>query len=57
MRKKCLDTIYELAKKNKKIVFIGSDLGPNVLDGFKKKIPDIYSTRYRVPYQVTRYLG
>ena len=40
MRKKCLDTIYELAKKNKKIVFIGSDLGPNVLDSFKKKISD-----------------
>ena len=40
MRKKCLDTIYELAKKNKKIVFIGSDLGPNVLDSFKKKFPN-----------------
>ena len=40
MRKKCLDTIYNLAKKNKKIVFIGSDLGPNVLDKFKKKFPN-----------------
>lgn len=40
MRKKCLETIFELAKKNKKIVFIGSDLGPNVLDNFKKKFPD-----------------
>ena len=40
MRKKCLDTIYELAKKNKKIIFIGSDLGPNVLDSFKKKFPN-----------------
>lgn len=40
MRKKCLDTIYKCARSNKKVVFIGSDLGPNVLDIFKKKIPD-----------------
>ncbi len=39
MRKKCLDTVYNLAKKNKKIIFIGSDLGPKVLDNFKKKFP------------------
>ena len=40
MRKTCLDTVYELAKKNKKILFIGSDLGPGVLDKFKKKFPE-----------------
>ncbi len=40
MRKTCLDTVYELAKKNKKIIFIGSDLGPGVLDSFKKNIPE-----------------
>ena len=40
MRKKCLDTVYNLAITNKKIVFIGSDLGPNVLDDFKKKFPN-----------------
>ena len=40
MRQVCLNTVYELAKKNKKIVFIGSDLGPGVLDTFKKKYPD-----------------
>ena len=39
MRKKCLETVFELAKKNKNIVFIGSDLGPGVLDDFKKKYP------------------
>jgi len=39
MRKTCLDTIYELAKKDKKVLFIGSDLGAGVLDDFKKKIP------------------
>ena len=38
MRQACLNTVYELAKKNKKIVFIGSDLGPGVLDTFKKNI-------------------
>ena len=40
MRKMCLETVFELAKKNKKIVFIGSDLGPGVLDNFKKKFPN-----------------
>ena len=27
MRQTCLNTIFELAKKNKKVLFIGSDLG------------------------------
>ena len=36
MRKTCLNTIYELAKKNKRVAFIGSDLGPGVLKEFKK---------------------
>ena len=40
MRKTCLDMIYELAKKNKKIIFVGSDLGAGVLDKFKKNISD-----------------
>lgn len=40
MRKTCLDTVFELAKKNKKVVFVGSDLGPGVLDNFKKKYPN-----------------
>jgi transketolase len=40
MRKTCLDTIYEMAKSNKKICFIGSDLGAGVLNDFKKKIPN-----------------
>ena len=39
MRQTCLNTVFELAKKNKKVVFIGSDLGPGVLDSFKKKYP------------------
>ncbi len=40
MRQTCLNTVFELAKKNKKVVFIGSDLGPGVLDSFKKKYPN-----------------
>ena len=40
MRKTCLDSVYEIAKKNKKIVFVGSDLGAGVLTDFKKKIPE-----------------
>ena len=39
MRKECLNTIYKLALKDKKVIFIGSDLGPGVLSDFKKKIP------------------
>ena len=40
MRKTCIDMVYELAKKNKKIVFVGSDLGAGVLNNFKEKISD-----------------
>ena len=40
MRKTCLDTVYELAKEDKKVLFIGSDLGPGVLNDFKKNIPE-----------------
>jgi transketolase len=40
MRQTCLNTIYDLSKKNKKILFIGSDLGPGVLNSFKRKYPD-----------------
>ena len=40
MRKTCLNTIYNLAKKNNKIIFIGSDLGPGVLKEFKYSMPE-----------------
>ncbi len=40
MRKECLKTIFELANKDKKLLFIGSDLGPGVLSDFKKKFPN-----------------
>jgi transketolase len=40
MRKKCLDSIYKLAKEDARIIFIGSDLGAGVLDSMKKEMPD-----------------
>ncbi|MFT6069461.1 MAG: transketolase [Bacteriovoracaceae bacterium] len=40
MRKRCLNTVYELAKKNDKIVFIGSDLGYKTLEEFKNEFPN-----------------
>ncbi len=40
MRQTALKSIYEIAQKNKKIVFIGSDLGPKVMNDFKKDFPD-----------------
>ena len=39
MRKKSLSTIYNIAKKNKKIIFIGSDLGAGLLDEMKEELP------------------
>ena len=39
MRKECLNTIYKIAKNDKKIIFIGSDLGAGVLSDFKKDMP------------------
>jgi len=40
MRKEALDTVYELAKINKKIIFIGSDLGHETLKEMRKSLPD-----------------
>ena len=39
MRKTALNCVYELAKKNSQVVFIGSDLGPGVLDEMQKEMP------------------
>ena len=40
MRKTCLDMVYELAKKDERIFFIGSDLGVGTLNPFKQEMPD-----------------
>ncbi|MEI6790888.1 MAG: transketolase, partial [Myxococcaceae bacterium] len=34
-----LDSIYDLAKKDERVIFIGSDLGPTVLSNMKKEMP------------------
>jgi len=40
MRKTALDNIFELAKLNKKVLFIGSDLSPGVLQAMKEEMPE-----------------
>ena len=40
MRETCLDLIYEFAKKDERIFFIGSDLGVGTLRKFKEEIPE-----------------
>lgn len=40
MRKKALDSVYELAKVDDRVIFLGSDLGPDVLINMKKEMPD-----------------
>lgn len=39
MRKTCLNTVYELAKADERVVFIGSDLGVGTLDAFRREMP------------------
>jgi transketolase len=40
MRKTCLDMVYELAKRDRRVVFIGSDLGAGTLNQFKAEMPE-----------------
>ena len=40
MRKTALDQVYELAKKDPRIFFVGSDLGYETLKQFKNEMPD-----------------
>lgn len=40
MRRTCLNKVFELAQKDPRVVFIGSDLGPGVLDPMKKAMPE-----------------
>src|SRR5579883_1065088 len=42
MRKTCINTIYELAKQDERVVFIGSDLSPGLLANMKAEFPDRY---------------
>jgi transketolase len=40
MRRKVLDSVYTLAKNDNRVIFIGSDLGPGVLENMKNEMPD-----------------
>lgn len=40
MRQACLNMIFEMAKTDERIFFIGSDLGVDTLDDYKTEIPD-----------------
>ena len=40
MRKTCLDSVYDLARDDSRIVFMGSDLGVNTLSEFRAELPN-----------------
>ncbi len=40
MRKTSLDMVYELAKRDSRVMFIGSDLGPDTLKQMKEELPN-----------------
>ena len=42
MRKRSLDMVHTLAKRDERVVFIGSDLSPNLLGDMKKEFPQRY---------------
>ncbi|KPJ95675.1 MAG: transketolase [Gammaproteobacteria bacterium SG8_11] len=42
MRERCLSGIYELAKNDPRVLFIGSNLGQGTLDEFRRDMPERY---------------
>jgi transketolase len=40
MRKACLDMVHELARRDSRVVYIGSDPGPGTLNAMKKEFPE-----------------
>ena len=40
MRQTCLNMVHELARRDKRPLFIGSDLSPDLLKGMKEEMPD-----------------
>jgi transketolase len=42
MRIACLDKVHDLAKRDSRVVFIGSDLSPGLLGDMKREMPDRY---------------
>src|SRR5436190_19055174 len=42
MRNACLDRVHDLAKRDGRVVFIGSDLSPGLLGDMKREMPERY---------------
>lgn len=42
MRKRCTDMVHELARRDDRVVYIGSDLSPGLLAGMQAEFPDRY---------------
>jgi transketolase len=42
MRNTCLNMVHELAKRDSRTIFIGSDLSPGLLAGMKREMPERY---------------
>jgi transketolase len=42
VRKRCLDMVYELAQKDDRVVFVGSDLSPGLLSEMQHAYPERY---------------
>src|SRR5208282_2469577 len=42
MRATCLNMVYDLAKRDNRVLFIGSDLSPGLLAGMQKEMPERY---------------
>ena len=40
MRRSCLNSVYDLAQRDDRVVFVGSDLAPGVLEDMKHDMPD-----------------
>lgn len=40
MRRACLDAILDLARRDPRVVFVGSDLGSGTMDRFREEFPD-----------------
>src|SRR5712672_2805337 len=42
MRNACLDKVHDLARRDGRVVFIGSDLSPGLLGDMKREMPERY---------------
>lgn len=40
MRQTCLNHVYKLAKEDQRVIFIGSDLSPGLLDSMRREFPE-----------------